>query len=39
MSNILLIGTTAITRHLLHNDVMPEWISWIDNNENLHKIV
>lgn len=37
---LLLIGTTAITRHILHNDNMLEWTSWINNiNKDLYKIV
>jgi hypothetical protein len=29
MRKNIIIGTTAINRPVLHNDIMPDWIEWI----------
>lgn len=35
----IVIGTTSINRPLLHNDIFPDWLTWITNlNKDKYKI-
>ena len=38
MSKNIIIGTTAINRIALHNDIIPDWLQWIRNLREEYKI-